>query len=347
MAEQYVCAISSKAGRNCGSGIVFQFEEEFWCKLLQEPSCLLKKYGRGAFESAAAECCYVLLTAHSNIYNREKEKEMPVKKYIDDGDFSLAFGRLGAKLRLRDCVAIAGDGRCIAVTCCGADSILVLCRYEDLRLSFTLKSHNTPENCSINSNFLLLFLRAEVVKEHLSDCNPPALGLGGPFAAGTSAEVLWRNESSVVQKKSLVLSPTHSRDLESMSLQKKVKQLCQLQTVGTATETENAPCYVGAPVLQCVPDGGSTRIIGFYSGEKKITTAYGMFSLLKGIVLHSCNRFFFCCQKTLLISMHSLLGGVEHFLAAMNAKETTTTSTLMPSRWEYHITAFLEGLSVI
>ena len=283
MAGRYVCSIL-KAGRSCGSAVLFQFEQNFLSELLQKPSCLLMKYGRGAFESRRF---YVLLTAHSNIYGRETEKEQSVMKYLDEGEISLAFGggSSGRRLALRDCVArTAGDGseRCVAVTCCGADSILVLCSYEDLHLSFTLKSHSSPESCSIDSNFLLLFLKAEAVDEHLSACDPPSLG--EPTVAqlaDKNAVILWRDESGVVQAKALGLSPTHSRDVETESLEKKEEQARKLQTIGVTTEMAESSCYIGAPIIHR-KSGGSPTVIGFYSEQNKMTTIYGIFSLLKG-----------------------------------------------------------------
>ena len=280
--ERYVCSIV-KAGRGCGSGLVFQFEQTFWSKLLQESSCLLQKYGDGAFGSRRF---YVLLTAHSNIYGQDKGKEQSVKKYIEEGEISLAFGdgSSGRRLALRDCVARTtedGSGRCVAVTCCDTDSILVL-GSQNVSLGFTLKSHSSPENCSIDSNFLLLFLSAEVVDKHLAEFIPPSLG--EPKVAELAelgAEMLWQDEPGVVQKKDLALLPTHSRHVETQSLAKKIEQARKLQTIDVTTEMAESSCYIGAPIVHKCP-GGTLTIIGFYCGQNKMTTIYGIFSLLKG-----------------------------------------------------------------
>ena len=154
MVDKYVCRIvqrQSDSSRGTydvepgtGCGVIAEIGRDLWDELLRQPSCFEEKYNRSVFESRKF---YVLLTAHCSLYGESKSEE-PLGKFISSGDFSLVFESI--EIPLRECIApvdppVDRNGRvsdrCIAVTCCGIDSILVLCEYENVQLSYTLKSH--------------------------------------------------------------------------------------------------------------------------------------------------------------------------------------------------------------
>jgi hypothetical protein len=314
MADNFVCRIvqrdrdSSHGACERGCGVIAKI---LWDELLTQPSCFEKKYNRSVFESRKF---YVLLTAHCNLYG-ESEYEEPLGKYINSGDFSLVFHSI--EIPLRECIAPVdarrNDDRCIAVTCCGIDSILVLCEYEIVKLGYTLKSHRGAGNeCR---NFVVLFLEAEAVNHYLgSDCNPPILR---KTAAVHDVCMLWRTAERMVKKVDLHLEDTSA--LESNSASDRESLHCQMensrkQQSFNLTEVPSEvdqPCCIGAPVIMTSPDGGSA-IVGINAGGR-ITTLHGIFAFLKG--------------------------GLGHFLAVMSQART-----LMPSRWKYHVIAFVPTL---
>ena len=145
-----------------GSGVIAEINPQ----LLEELSCLRTKFPEAGnvFKSPS----FVLLTAHSNVYDKADEdvKDEPVAKYIDK--LSVVLGN-SVKLPLSECVLFVeqdDNRRGLAVSCCGVDSIL-LCGVRDVKLDYTLRAHG-DEKCCIDSNFLILFLNAEVLKRHIN-----------------------------------------------------------------------------------------------------------------------------------------------------------------------------------
>ena len=293
MADNFVCRIvqrdrdSSHGACERGCGVIAKIGRDLWDELLTQPSCFEKKYNRSVFESRKF---YVLLTAHCNLYE-ESEYEEPLGKYINSGDFSLVFHSI--EIPLRECIAPVdarrNDDRCIAVTCCGIDSILVLCEYEIVKLGYTLKSHRDPgKECR---NFVVLFLEAEAVNHYLgSDCNPPILRKTAAVHATASHDVcmVWRTEAApMVKKVDLHLDDTS--ELKSDSASNRESLHCQMENSRkqqsfklTEVPSEvNQLCCIGAPVIMTSPDGGSA-IVGINAGGR-ITTLHGIFAFLKGV----------------------------------------------------------------
>ena len=281
MAESYVCRIVQRERDACdverGCGVIAQLGQDIWDALLTDPSCFEKKYNRSVFQSRSF---YVLLTAHCNLYGESKNED-PVGKYIRSGDFSLVFDTL--KIPLRECIAPVGrnDDRCIAVTCCGIDSILVLrdSEYENVKLGYTLKSHrDSGRECR---NFVILFLEVEAVNRHLgSDCSPPILQ---QTAAVHDACMVWRTAERAVRKVNLQLEDTSELENDSASnLQCQMEKSRNNQSFNlTQVPSEvDQPCCIGAPVIMTSPDGGSA-IVGINAGGR-ITNIHGMFAFLKG-----------------------------------------------------------------
>ena len=296
MVERYICGIVNRRSGNdvdCGSGIIATIDRALWDRLLESPSCFQEKYSRSLFESRTINF-YVLLTAHGNLYQKSEQKEKPLKAYTDAEDYHLILGDSQVDLLLSECVALNSSGgtseRCIAVSCCGIDSILVLCDYDDVHLDYSLKSHSNAEECSITHNFLLLFLRADVVNGYISNCKPPVLGKekASDVDWGRNVQMLWRSVEGI---KSLErrLEPA-KRPSGRGTLQKSMSQIRERWSFNLPQDARSeaiTPCCIGAPIVQSTQDpaqdgADTTSVIGIYVGEGKITSVNGIFGFLKG-----------------------------------------------------------------
>ena len=310
-----------------GCGVIAEIGRDLWDELLTPPSCFEEKYKRSVFESRKF---YMLLTAHCNLYGESKLEE-PLGKFISSGDFSLVFESIEIPLRIdrtdRECIApvdppvdrngciapvhvdrTRNDDHCIAVTCCGIDSILVLCEYEIVELSYTLKSHLDPgKECR---NFVVLFLEVEAVKHYFgSDCNPPVLRkTAAVHGHNINVSMFWRTAERAVKKVDLHLDDTS--ELQSSSASDRESLHCQMENSRkqqsfklTEVPSEvDQPCCIGAPVIMTSPDGDSA-IVGINAGGR-ITTLHGIFAFLEGIaidcvsILTECYNYCLLCTVT-------------------------------------------------
>lgn len=291
--ERYVCRIVNRRSGSdveCGSGIIAALSPALWGKLLKAPSCFGEKYSL----SLESGDFYVLLTAHSNLYQESGEKEQPLKAHLDAEDYHLVLG--SSEIPLRDCVASSstssGTGeRYIAVSCCGIDSILVLCKYAEVRLDYSLKSHSSADKCSIAYNFAFLLLRADVVNKKVSNFSPPVLGSEADVGAHNE-RMLWCSAPQKVPEIPLTLATdaTQEAGVGSPSVGSLQQSMCQIREkrsfkVNLPQEAANdanvLQCYIGAPIVQ---DGAGTTksIVGIYVGEGRVTSLQGIFGILKG-----------------------------------------------------------------
>lgn len=151
MAEPFICRIvkrgcgasSTSTRHDLDSGIIAEIEQSFMEDLLTKPSCFQEKYNRSMFQSPRN---FVLLTAHSNLYEEAESArwDIPAKDYIDNYSLVLDF-----EIPLHKCVLRVDDDRCVAVSCCGVDSILLL--YDNAQLDFSLRAHRDVRTCCIKS----------------------------------------------------------------------------------------------------------------------------------------------------------------------------------------------------
>ena len=283
-----VCRIE-KGGHSTGSGVIVEINPELLTKL----SCLSRKYPEAGnvFKSPS----YVLLTAHSNVYDEadDKAKDGPVAKYIDK--LSVVLGN-SVKVPLSKCVLFVEQDknrRGLAVSCCGVDSIL-LCGVHDVELDYTLRAHG-DKDCCIESNFLILFLNAEELKHHIaidSVCTPLKIR-SGRIAAGHHNGCLlrWCDEEGALKEQTVDIhiketncSGTHGTDPRpEHSLAQCIEDFCAQRSIDLVSGETINPCCIGAPIF--TTDGSS--IIGIYAGGK-VTTVYGIFALLEGMyILHA------------------------------------------------------------
>lgn len=286
MVEPFVCRIEKTAGRDadkdcgCGSGIIAKFEPEFWDYLQTQPSCLREKYDVSALQSRSF---HVLLTAHRNVYEESEGGDKPLAAYIDS--YTMVLGA-DVRIPLSECVFPAVGGGCIAVSCCGIDSILVLCDPRD-NLTYTLKAHRNSK-CCIMSDFLLLFLDAEKVNSRLgSVCgSPPTFRKPvAPQPSDLDCCMYWRTAAGTVEKCDVHLQTSFKPadpPLEK-SLRHDVEIFHQGRSLNLPEGVGKQSCCVGAPISCSTPDGG-VKIVGINTGGA-VTTLYGVFNLLKGIYL--------------------------------------------------------------
>lgn len=287
MVEPFVCRIvkigggAGDAGADSGSGIVAKFEPEFWDSLQTQPSCLGEKYDLSILQSCSF---YVLLTAHRNVYEESEKGDKPLADYVDNYTLELD---TAVRIPLRDCIFPAVRGGCIAVSCCGVDSILVLCDPGD-NLTYTLKAHRHSK-CCIMSDFVLLFLDAEKVKSRLASssgspptfCKPVA---PQPTDSDSECCMYWRTAAGTVEKRSVHLRTSEAVDSDSpreKSLKHDVEVFHQRRSLSLPEGVGQEPCCIGGPISCSTPDGG-VRIVGINTGGA-VTTLYGVFNLLKGI----------------------------------------------------------------
>ena len=159
--EPFICSLTT--GDEIGSGVIVQIDLE---ELLQQPSCLEKKVHG---ELSAHQPCYALITAHSNVYRADCNPETPEQSAVE----CLREQRVLVVTHQYETIAI--DDSCIscrAVSCCGIDSMLRMPqpshdptqRPRERPLHHTLKSHG-PSKCNIGYDFVVMFLKAEVVRQ--------------------------------------------------------------------------------------------------------------------------------------------------------------------------------------
>lgn len=281
--EPFVCRIVKTRGGDAdtdsGSGIIAKFEPEFWDYLTQ-PSCLGEKYDLSVLQSRSF---YVLLTAHRNVYEENEEGDKPLADYVDSYTLELD---TAVKIPLRECIFPAVNGGCIAVSCCGVDSILVLCDPGD-NLTYTLKAHRHSK-CCIMSDFLLLFLDAEKVNTRLgSDCGSPPTFCKPVAPQSTESEccMYWRTAAGAVEKCDVHLQTSikaaDSDSPQEKSLRHDVEIFHQQRSLSLREDVSKELCCIGAPIFCSTPDSG-VRIVGINTGGA-VTTLYGVFNLLKGI----------------------------------------------------------------
>lgn len=280
--EPFVCRIvktgGGDAGADSGSGIIAKFEPEFWDYLQTQPSCLGEKYDLSVLHSRSF---YVLLTAHRNVYEESEERDKPLAGYVDNYTLELD---TAVKIPLHECIFPAVRGGCIAVSCCGVDSILVLCDPGD-NLTYTLKAHRNSK-CCIMSDFLLLFLDAEKVKTRLgSDSGSPPTFCKPVAPQPTDSEccMYWRTAAGTVEKCNVRLQTSkaaYSDSSQEKSLKHNVEIFHQQRSLSLPEGVGKEPCCIGAPISCSTPDGG-VRIVGINTGGA-VTTLYGVFNLLKG-----------------------------------------------------------------
>ena len=285
--EKFTCSLTTDGGVEIGSGIIVQIDLE---ELLQTPSCLEKKVHG---ELSAQQLCYALITAHSNVYKdcgteqsvvkcRGNRKVLIVKsddpKTIDDS-----------------CVS------CRAVSCCGIDSMLRMPqpshdrtqRPRERHLHHTLKSHG-PSKCNIGYDFVVVFLKAEVVHQWFPEEShrPPILThcsqLPNILQDKSEVHMCWRSaRGSVERKKVGIKIPTgHPESQPQMrGLGNEISYFEEYQSLQyIQQEGEGAPgtqSHFGAPIVLRNKRTGTSHLIGINTGEG-VTTFYGIFKLLKG-----------------------------------------------------------------
>ena len=270
-----------------GSGVIAEINPQ----LLEELSCLRTKFPEAGnvFKSPS----YVLLTAHSNVYDKADEnvKDEPVAKYIDK--LSVVLGN-SVELPLSECVLFVEEDdnrRGLAVSCCGVDSIL-LSGVRDVKLDYTLRAHG-DEKCCIDSNFLILFLNAEVLKRHIiSSVQPQRTDVGdhdGYILRWCDEEGALKEQTIDIHVKETNCSGMHGADPRpEHSLAQCIEGFRAQQNIDLVSKESINPCCIGAPIV--TPDGSS--ILGIYVGGR-VTTVYGIFELLKGTRLIMPSRLIF------------------------------------------------------
>jgi len=183
--EKFTCSLTTGDGVEIGSGVIVQIDLK---ELLQHPSCLEKKSVRNKL-SAAQEKCYALITAHSNVYEDggPKTPELTVIECLTKRKVGLAIsdGRNTRTLALDDsCFS------CRAVSCCGLDSMLRMPQkprddykekveeeekdkldksMQPRKLDYSLRSHGPKRECNIGYDFVVVFLKDELVHPWFQD----------------------------------------------------------------------------------------------------------------------------------------------------------------------------------
>ena len=306
--EKFTCSLTTGDGvTEIGSGVIVQIDLE---ELLQKPSCLEKKVHG---ELSAHQPCYALITAHSNVYKADCKPETPeqsaveclrerrvvVVKLSDD-----PVGKREYETIDDSCVS------CRAVSCCGIDSMLRMPQPShdptqgprERHLHHTLKSHG-PGKCNIGYDFVVVFLKAEVVHQWFPEesCRPPILThcsqLPNILQDKFEVHMCWRSAKGSVERKNVELkirtghpeSQPPTRGLGNEISYFEVYQSLQY----IQQEGDGAPgiqSHFGAPIVLRNTRTGTSHLIGINTGEG-VTTFYGIWKLLKGkivVLYHTC-----------------------------------------------------------
>ena len=260
----FTCSFKAEDGKELsGSGIIVQIGREDLEQLLQEPSCLKKKVGD---KLSAGEPCYALITAHSSVYAPDAPDIPAVERLAGR---RIIVGNPDNQLEIP-------IEKCVAVSCCGKDSIMRLTGEQN---TFTLMPHSGK--CHIGFDFLILFLSAEVVnkKKPAGFPDPPTLSL-----------TQYQEFPTTVAFETIPYMYLHSRQKVEASLKwpESVPQIPKLhnevesfiakRSIPFQQKPQNS--QIGAPIV-CT---GGSYMIGINTGEE-VTTLYGIFEILKGKLL--------------------------------------------------------------
>ena len=265
----FTCSFKAEDGEESGSGIIVQIGREDLKQLLQEPSCLKKKVGD---KLSAGEPCYALITAHSSVYapdapdiNIPAVERLAGRRIVvgnPDNQFEIPIEK------------------CVAVSCCGKDSIMRLTGEKNV---FTLMPHS--RKCHIGFDFLILFLSAEVVnkKKPPEFPDPPKLSLAQcqefPTTSPRKATVYLRGGENV--EVSLILNQPEPAP-QIHRLRDEIRSFNAKRSIPYKQEPQTS--QIGAPVVICTERG--SYLFGINAGTE-VTTLYSIFKLLKGnLLLH-------------------------------------------------------------
>ena len=289
--EKFTCSLTTGEGAEIGSGVIVQIDLK---ELLQQPSCLEKKVHG---ELSAQQLCYALITAHSNVYEDcgPETPELSVVKCLHSNRKVLIAMSDDPKTVDENCVS------CRAVSCCGIDSMLRMPQPShdptqgprERHLHHTLKSHG-PGKCNIGYDFVVMFLKAEVVRQWFPEEShrPPILThcsqLPNILQDKFEVHMCWRSARGSVERKNVEIKVRTGHpesqpqmhglgnDISDFEADQSLQYIQQ--------EGEGAPgiqSHFGAPIVLCNTRTGTSHLIGINTGEG-VTTFYGIFKLLKG-----------------------------------------------------------------
>ena len=316
--EKFTCGLTTGDGvTEIGSGVIVQIDLE---ELLQHPSCLEKKVHS---ELSAHQPCYALITAHSNVYKADCKPETPEQSAVE-----CLHERRVVVVKSDDPVGKYEtiDGSCVscrAVSCCGIDSMLRMPqpphdptqKPRERHLYHTLKSHG-PGKCNIGYDFVVMFLKAEVVRQWFPEVShrPPMLThcsqLPNILQDKFEVHMCWRSARGSVERKNVEIkvrtghpeSQPQMRGLgNEISYFEAYQSLQYIQQEG-----EGAPgtqSHFGAPIVLRNTRTGTSHLIGINSGEG-VTTFHGIFKLLKGNIFISYLPVYLCVVINSLNDSH-------------------------------------------